>query len=169
MKGKFFAFVLGIILLCATSAFGTGFLTSEMTKPDINNFFRVSKESRVDFAQLRPFTGDYTKVNEEFKKAKEIYEDEKFNGSDRALRLAAEQLKHQLSEMNNVKATFVPRTEIESALEKIELRIEPLLKSSQIRTGADKWKDYILIVIISLLVSGIVSGLVTILWRKILT
>ncbi|MBU0457640.1 MAG: radical SAM protein [Nanoarchaeota archaeon] len=59
-------------------AFGTGFLTSEMTKPDINNFFRVSKESRVDFAQLRPFTGDYTKVNEEFKKAKEIYEDEKF-------------------------------------------------------------------------------------------
>jgi len=95
--------------------------------------------------------------------------DIKFNGSDKALRLAAEQLKHQLSEMNNVKATFVSRTEIESALEKIELRIEPLLKSSQIRTGADKWKDYILIVIISLLVSGIVSGLVTILWRKILT
>jgi len=95
--------------------------------------------------------------------------DIKFNGSDKALRLAAEQLKYQLSEMNNVKATFVSRTEIESALEKIELRIEPLLKSSQIRTGADKWKDYILIVIISLLVSGIVSGLVTILWRKILT
>ena len=95
--------------------------------------------------------------------------DIKFNGSDKALRLAAEQLKHQLSEMNNVKATFVSRTEIESALEKIELRIEPLLKSSQIRTGADRWKDYILIVIISLFVSGIVSGLVTILWRKILT
>jgi len=59
-------------------AFGTGFLTSEETKPDILNFFKLSKECSVDFAQLRPFTGDFTKVDEEFKKAKELYEDKNF-------------------------------------------------------------------------------------------
>ncbi|MCK4521220.1 MAG: radical SAM protein [Nanoarchaeota archaeon] len=59
-------------------AWGTGFLTSEMTKPDILNFFRLSKECGVDFAQLRPFTGDFTKVDEELEKAKELYENKNF-------------------------------------------------------------------------------------------
>lgn len=59
-------------------AFGTGFLTNEMTKPDILNFFKLSKGLGVDFAQLRPFTGDITKVDEELRKAKELYEDKNF-------------------------------------------------------------------------------------------
>ena len=62
-------------------AFGTGFLTNEMTKPDILNFYKLSKECGVDFAQLRPFTGDLTKIDKEFKKAKGLYEDENFKVS----------------------------------------------------------------------------------------
>ena len=50
---------------------GTGFLTSEMTKQDILNFFKLSKECGVDFAQLRPFTADYTNIKEELEKHKE--------------------------------------------------------------------------------------------------
>ncbi|MBW2983759.1 radical SAM protein [Candidatus Woesearchaeota archaeon] len=59
-------------------AFGTGFLTNELTKSDILNFYKLSKECGVDFAQIRPFTGDFTKVDKEFKKAKELYEDGNF-------------------------------------------------------------------------------------------
>ena len=59
-------------------AWGAGFLTNEVTKPDILNFFRLSKECGVDFAQLRPVTGDLTKIDDELQKAKELYEDENF-------------------------------------------------------------------------------------------
>jgi MoaA/NifB/PqqE/SkfB family radical SAM enzyme len=69
-------------------AFGTGFLTSEMTKPDIDNFFRVSKECGADFAQLRPFTGDYTKIDAELNDAKEKYEDENFKVNSSAHKYA---------------------------------------------------------------------------------
>lgn len=59
-------------------AFGTGFLTSGITKSDILNFFKISKECGVDFAQLRPLEGDFTKVDKELKKGKELYENENF-------------------------------------------------------------------------------------------
>ena len=58
--------------------FGTGFLTSELTKGDIFDFFRLSKECGVGFAQLRPFTGDFTSIENEFNKSKEMFEDENF-------------------------------------------------------------------------------------------
>jgi len=62
-------------------SWGAGFLTGKHTKEGILNFFKLSKECGVDFAQLRPFcypTFDETKVDEELKKARELYEDENF-------------------------------------------------------------------------------------------
>jgi len=62
-------------------AFGVGFLTSEMTRPDILNFFKLSKKCGVGFAQLRPFCYpklDSTNINEELQTAKRLYEDENF-------------------------------------------------------------------------------------------
>jgi MoaA/NifB/PqqE/SkfB family radical SAM enzyme len=59
-------------------SFGTGFLTSEETKVDIFNFFKLSKDCGVDFAQLRPFTGDFTPIINELNKARELFEDKNF-------------------------------------------------------------------------------------------
>ncbi|AUM96495.1 TPA: radical SAM protein [Clostridium botulinum] len=59
-------------------SFGTGFLTSELTKVDIFNFLKLSKECGADFGQLRPFTGDFTCITNELNEAKKIFEDENF-------------------------------------------------------------------------------------------
>lgn len=38
--------------------FGVGFLTSKETEKDMEEFVKLMKESKVDFAQFRPFTGE---------------------------------------------------------------------------------------------------------------
>jgi MoaA/NifB/PqqE/SkfB family radical SAM enzyme len=62
-------------------AWGTGFLTSNDTKKDILQFVKLSKECGVDFAQMRPFTQDFTPIDSELAQAKSIYEDDKFKVS----------------------------------------------------------------------------------------
>ena len=62
-------------------SWGVGFLTGKHTKDGIMDFFKLSKECGVDFAQLRPFcypTFDVINIDEELKKAKELYEDDNF-------------------------------------------------------------------------------------------
>lgn len=59
-------------------SFGTGFLTNNLTKGDILNFCELSKSCGVDFAQLRPFTGDFTPIDIELQDAKTKLEDETF-------------------------------------------------------------------------------------------
>jgi len=64
--------------LGSPTAWGTGFLTGKETLGDILPFVKLSKECGVDFAQLRPFTGDFTPIDREFEKAKATYEDAQF-------------------------------------------------------------------------------------------
>jgi MoaA/NifB/PqqE/SkfB family radical SAM enzyme len=53
-------------------SFGTGYLTSRETAGGIVDFVRLSRECGVDFAQIRPFTGDYTSVEGEYRRAKRL-------------------------------------------------------------------------------------------------
>ncbi len=53
-------------------SFGTGYLTNEETRKGIWDFFVISKECGADFAQLRPFTNDFTNVEKEFKDGKKL-------------------------------------------------------------------------------------------------
>ncbi len=59
-------------------SYGASFLTGEITKPDILNFFKLCKECGLDYGQLKPFLYDETDVSEELQKGKELYEDENF-------------------------------------------------------------------------------------------
>jgi len=57
---------------------GTGFLTSEVTKGQMEKFIKISKENGADFAQFRPFQEDMTDITEIYNRLKSIYEDDKF-------------------------------------------------------------------------------------------
>jgi len=60
------------------TSFGVGFLTSNQTIDNADDFVRVCKESNVDFAQLRPFTGDFSDFNDEYVSLKKKYENNDF-------------------------------------------------------------------------------------------
>lgn len=59
-------------------SFGVGFLTSRETVSEMEAFVRCARESGVDFAQFRPFTGDFYDVTEEYLRLKERYETPEF-------------------------------------------------------------------------------------------
>jgi len=65
--------------LNSKTSFGVGFLTGSETKKGIVNFVRICKERGADFAQIRPFTGDFTDVQEEYELASNKYSDNNFN------------------------------------------------------------------------------------------
>lgn len=56
-------------------AIGTGYLTNKETKNGILDFVKTSKECNVMFAQMRPFTNDFTTIDDEMKEAKKLETD----------------------------------------------------------------------------------------------
>lgn len=59
-------------------SFGAGFLTSQDTAEEMEDFLILMKDSGADFAQFRPFTGDMYDITETYLKLKEKYEDQIF-------------------------------------------------------------------------------------------
>lgn len=59
-------------------SFGVGFLTSSMTSDEMEAFVQLSRDCGVDFAQFRPFTGDFLDISEEYLRLKEKYETDNF-------------------------------------------------------------------------------------------
>lgn len=59
-------------------SFGVGFLTSNITKGDMENFVRLVKQRGVDFAQFRPFTGDTLDISPKILELQEKYNDANF-------------------------------------------------------------------------------------------
>lgn len=59
-------------------SFGVGFLTSQDTAPEMEQFVALVKDAGADFAQFRPFTGDMYDVTDEYMKLKKKYETPKF-------------------------------------------------------------------------------------------
>ena len=62
----------------ATISFGIGFLTRESTISELEDFVILCKSIGADFAQFRPFTGDYTDISERYFDLKNRYETENF-------------------------------------------------------------------------------------------
>lgn len=60
-------------------SFGIGFLTSAETCGDMERFVRLCKDIGADFAQFRPFTGDFTDITPEFERLRAQYEDDSFS------------------------------------------------------------------------------------------
>ena len=58
-------------------SFGVGFLTSSMTCGELESFVRLVKECGADFAQFRPFTGDFLDITDEYLRLKK-YESPEF-------------------------------------------------------------------------------------------
>jgi MoaA/NifB/PqqE/SkfB family radical SAM enzyme len=54
---------------------GTAFLTSEMTKHEVYDFAKLSKDLGVDYAQMRPFHWDKTDVLDEIDRCKDLNDD----------------------------------------------------------------------------------------------
>jgi radical SAM protein with 4Fe4S-binding SPASM domain len=59
-------------------SFGIGFLTNKDTISELENFIVLCKEIGVDFAQFRPFTGDFTDISEKYLELKKKYETKDF-------------------------------------------------------------------------------------------
>lgn len=59
-------------------SFGVGFLTSDMTVSEMEDFVVLVKNQGADFAQFRPFTGDMCDVSDEYLRLKEKYESPEF-------------------------------------------------------------------------------------------
>ncbi len=59
-------------------SFGVGFLTSEETAAEMEDFVRLVKDCGADFAQFRPFTGNMCDITEEYLRIKEKYETDCF-------------------------------------------------------------------------------------------
>lgn len=59
-------------------SYGASFLTSETSRQDILNFFKLCKECGLDYGQLKPYVDDEIDISEELQRGKELYEDEKF-------------------------------------------------------------------------------------------
>lgn len=60
------------------TSFGIGFLTSETTRSDMESFVALAKDCGADFAQFRPFTGDFCNILEEYNYLRQKYEDHSF-------------------------------------------------------------------------------------------
>ena len=60
------------------TSFGIGFLTREDTIKEMEDFVALCKKIGADFAQFRPFTGDFTDVSEKYLDIKNRYETETF-------------------------------------------------------------------------------------------
>lgn len=60
-------------------SFTVGFLTSEMTRCDMEAFVKICKENGAGAAQFRPFTGDETDISEELLRLKKTYDCETFH------------------------------------------------------------------------------------------
>lgn len=54
---------------------GAGYLTGSETLSGIMDFFKLSNDIKVDFAQLRPFTGEWINVDEYIENGKVLYPD----------------------------------------------------------------------------------------------
>jgi len=63
----------------APISFGIGFLTRENTIAELEDFVILCKETGADFAQFRPFTGDFTDISNKFLDLKKRYETEDFS------------------------------------------------------------------------------------------
>jgi len=63
---------------CNTMSFGIGFLTREDTIGEMEDFVVLCKKTGADFAQFRPFTGDFTDISEKYLILKNRYETEDF-------------------------------------------------------------------------------------------
>lgn len=59
---------------CSSISFGVGFLTSQDTAPEMEQFVALVKDAGADFAQFRPFTGDMYDVTDEYLRLKKKYE-----------------------------------------------------------------------------------------------
>lgn len=59
-------------------SFGAGFLTSQDTAKEMEDFVALAKEKGTDFAQFRPFTGDMYDATEEYMRIKGKYEEPGF-------------------------------------------------------------------------------------------
>jgi MoaA/NifB/PqqE/SkfB family radical SAM enzyme len=59
-------------------SFGTGFLTSQETMDQMEEFVCLSKDCGVDYAHFRPFQDDMTDIVEKYKQLKSLYEDKNF-------------------------------------------------------------------------------------------
>ena len=62
----------------ARTSFGIGFLTREDTVSEMEDFVVLCRKNGADFAQFRPFTGDFTDVSEKYLDLKNRYETETF-------------------------------------------------------------------------------------------
>ena len=59
-------------------SFGVGFLTSEDTVEEMEDFVQLVKNSGADFAQFRPFTGSLCDITDEYLRVKRKYETSSF-------------------------------------------------------------------------------------------
>jgi len=62
----------------ANTSFGIGFLTKEDTIAELEDFVMLCKKTGADFAQFRPYTGDFTDISEKYFDIKNRYETETF-------------------------------------------------------------------------------------------
>ena len=62
----------------ANMSFGIGFLTSGDTIKELEDFVILCKKTGADFAQFRPFTGDFTDISEKYLDIKNRYETKTF-------------------------------------------------------------------------------------------
>ena len=59
-------------------SFGIGFLTSEDTAAEMEDFVRLVRDNGADFAQFRPFTGNLYDITDKYLRIKEKYETAEF-------------------------------------------------------------------------------------------
>lgn len=59
-------------------SFGVGFLTSEDTSAEMENFVQLAKDNGADFAQFRPFTGSLFDITDDYLRIKKKYETPEF-------------------------------------------------------------------------------------------
>ena len=64
--------------LNSKTSFGVGFLTSETTQCDMEDFVKLVKERGADFAQFRPFTGDTLDISKKIEELKAKYDSDGF-------------------------------------------------------------------------------------------
>lgn len=60
------------------TSFGVGFLTSAATSVDMENFVKIARNRGADFAQFRPFTGDFYDATPDYERLKKEYETPSF-------------------------------------------------------------------------------------------
>jgi len=63
----------------APISFGIGFLTREDTITELEDFVVLCKKTGVDFAQFRPYIGDFTDISDKYLDLKKRYETEDFS------------------------------------------------------------------------------------------